>query len=112
MNFVEHHRRRNPNAELKTYPVHCADGLTRVVSMDQWYWQKLDFLLEVDARDLNFITNFCLKFARDLVGKHSENFELAFFSLFMHYIRTEYYRFQQRGYNIANEYWDISFDED
>ncbi len=112
MNFLQHHRERYPDATLQTYPVECADGITRMISMDTWYWQKLDFLLEVDTIDLRSITGFCLDFGKKLVGKNSEDYEHTFFTLFMHYIYTEYHRFKQRGNNIANEYWKIGFDED
>lgn len=112
MNFIQHHRERYPEVDFQTYPVPCADGVTRVVSMDAWYWQKLDFLLEVDDPDLNGITEFCLGFARKLVGKNSEEYEYTFFTLFMHYIYTEHHRFMQVGLNIANDYWNDDFDED
>ena len=112
MNFMQHHRERYPEADLHTRPVVCADGVTRMISMDAWYWQKLDFLLEVDTPDLHGITGFCLDFAKKLVSENSEEYEYAFFTLFMHYIYTEYHQLKQRGGGIANDYWNTAFDED
>lgn len=99
-------RARYPDAVFETRAVRCADETTRVLMMEDWYWRKLDLITSVDgAASLDEITDLCLRIAQQTHERIGQEFEEAFYELFMYYIWLNYHGYLQYRYGIANRFW-------
>lgn len=106
MNLHQYYRSANPDIEFETRSLHCADGLTRVVSLSIWFWEKLELLLKVeDARNLNEITHICLK-QEQIEVKKDTDFDHAFVELLMYYIWRNFNGYCQFYNGYANDNFD------
>lgn len=85
----------------------CADGVTRVIMFDAWYWKKLDVILNAEgAHTLDEITRICLDLAQRTLDEKGQDFEEAFYELFMYYIYLNYKGYLQYRHGIANTFWE------
>jgi len=96
-------RAEYPGVTFETRPLYCADGLTRMMVLTPWYWDKLELLLDVDTADLQTITQFCLSLAELSVEREGWEHEHAFRELLMYYIYRNYNGFVQVRDQIAND---------
>ena len=103
MNLHQYYRSQHPDVELETRPLHCADGLTRVVSLSLWFWEKLDLLLKVDdERNINDVTRICLNLAQQEAEEYRD-FDHAFVELLMYYIWRNFKGYCQFHNGYAND---------
>lgn len=102
-------RTQYPEVEFEARPLRCADGLTRLLVLAPWYWQKLDFLLKADTPSLCDITGFCLKLARRSVSEEGWDFDAAFRELLMYYIYRNHQAYVADRHNLANDNLDDCF---
>jgi len=106
MNLHQYYRTHNPEIEFETRPLHCADGLTRVVSLSLWFWEKLDLLLNADGgRNIKEITHICLK-QEQIEVKENDEFDHAFVELLMYYIWLNFNSYCQFYNGYANDNYD------
>jgi len=104
-NMTSPHEFRNtiPGVELESRALKCADGLTRVMVLQPWYWRKLDLLLEAKVHKLNFLTRFCLDYAHDEVAAKGCDFDKAFRELFMYAIWKAFNEYAQAQNGHGND---------
>jgi len=95
-----------PASPTETRALQCPDGVTRIVPLAPWYWERLDILLAVDQPSLTDITTFCQKLAKDAVTNEGWSMDHAFRELLMYYIYRNYFGYTQIQGNVANEFWD------
>lgn len=91
------------NSPVETKPLTCADGLTRLVALHPWYWEKLDLLLVVDSNSVDDITRLCLTLADQAVQHEDWALEPAFRELLMYYIYRNYHGYMAVRHNLAND---------
>lgn len=103
MNLSRYYRARYPNTVFTTRPLRCKDGLSRMVLLAEWYWEKLDILLEVDTPTLDYITDICFDLAVRSVKEEGWSFDHAFHDLLMYYIYRNYTQYSNHAKGLAND---------
>ena len=106
MSFHHEYRDQYPNTEFKTQPVRLSDGNTYLMTMEVWFWEKLDILLEVDMPTLGDITDQCVDLANRSVAEEGWKFDHALHELLMYYIYRNYQEYQHFIQGIANDNQD------
>ncbi len=100
------YRAAYPDVTFETRVILCADGISRVLTLEDWYWRKLDLITSVDgAASLDEITRICLRTAQQTRDRVGQEFEEAFYELFVCYIWLNYHGYLQYQYGIANRFW-------
>lgn len=106
MTLHHYYRSQYPDVEFETRSLHCTDGLTRVVSLSMWFWEKLDLLLKDNgANDIHEITRICLKQEQREVEKDA-NTGYVFFEVLMYYIWLNFNAYCQFYNGYANDKYD------
>ena len=109
MNHHYHYRSQYPDVEFETRHLHCADGLTRVVSLSMWFWEKLDLLLKDEgSRNIEEITRLCIKLEQREVEKDAGT-GYVFFEVLMYYIWLNFNAYCQFYNGYANDNYDNFF---
>lgn len=106
--YMEHYteyRANYPDCAFETRPLHCVDGVTRLMMMGPWYWKKLDILLQHGVHSLDDITGFCIDHAQHTHDEIGQDFDEAFYELFVYYIYSAYFHYLKYRDNIANDFW-------
>lgn len=102
-------RAQNPTVPFDTRPLLCADGITRVLTMETWYWEKLDVLLQCDDQTIDQITAFCLELTGQAVTDEGWDHDEAFRQLLMYYVYRNYRGFVKIRDDLANDAWQDCF---
>lgn len=103
MTLLQTYRAENPQTEFLTRPLECPDGITRIVSLGTWYWEKLETLLALGRYDLEYITGFCFDLALRSAEEEGWDFDHAFHELLMYYIYRHYTVYHNYRRGIAND---------
>lgn len=102
-------RKEHPHSAFESRPIALDDGLTHMVVLPSWYWEKLDLLLAVDCNSLAEITRFCQSLANGAVHDEGWEFQTAFRELFMYYIYRNYQGYLAVSNNLSNNNQDDCF---
>lgn len=106
MDLHRYYRIHNPDLEFESRVMPCSDGITRIVCLSLWFWEKLELLLEVDdQRDLEEITCICLKIEQHELQQGAE-YDHAFVEALMYYIWRNYKGYCQYINGYANDNFD------
>ena len=103
MTCLQDYRTQYPQTDFQTRPLKCADGITRMVLLTTWYWDKLDLLLEVGTHSLRYITDLCFDTAHDSAKEEGWDLDHAFHELLMYYIYRNYTEYSNHRRGIAND---------
>jgi len=79
------------------------------MTLEVWFWEKLDVLLDVDTPTLNDITALCLTLAHQAVAEEGWEFEHAFHELLMYYIYRNFREYEHFIQGVANDDKDDCF---
>jgi len=100
---------RCPEARYVSRALACSGGLSRIVVLESWYWDKLEILLAVDTPRERDIARFCQHLAERAVVEEGWRFEDAFQELLMYYIYRNYLGYLQVEHGIANDIGEDCF---
>ena len=100
------HRADCPDAVFETRALPPVDGLTRLLTMESWYWKKMELYINETSETIEGITQFCLDFAEYRVTKKPDrDFDNELCQAFMYFIYGGHFRRKKDRENIANDFW-------
>jgi len=103
-------RAETPDDEFITRPLPCPNGAIHLMTVSQWFWEKLDILLQVNATiSQSDIIQFCFTLAERSVTEEGWEFDIAFRELLMYYIYRNYQGYIKLHDNLANDHWEDCF---
>jgi len=106
MEHYQKHRREYPHCTFETRALPPIDGITRLLTLASWYWDKFDIYTRCDPESVEDSTRFCIAYANTLVKRKPElDFDKTMYEVFMYYIHGGYYRLVKHRDNIANDFW-------
>ena len=106
MEYYREHRAEYPLAGFETRALPPVDGTHRLLTMANWYWEKLDECIQHKYLDFERVTAFCLECTALKVAENPEkNFDKVLYDNFMCHIFCGYYHYIQCRDNIANDFW-------
>jgi len=102
MSLYQEYRNQYPNTEFRTQDLRF-NSCSHLMTLEVWFWEKLEVLLEVDTPTLDDITALCLTLAQRAVDEEGWDFEYALHELVMYYIYRNYTEYRHFIQGIAND---------
>ena len=101
MEYFQNLRHEYPNARFETRPLTFPDGTDHLVTMGEWYWDKLAIIVEKGSYSEAEIIAFCHGSTVRASEKINTPFDVIFYTHFANYIYWFYQIYAP--YPVSNE---------
>ncbi len=106
MDYYRNWRTDYPHLHFETRALPEFDGVTHLITLENWYWETLKIYVSETSETIEGITRFCLDYARMKQEKDNLDFGKIFYEAFTYYIYSGYSKIYKTHKNIANDFWE------
>ena len=101
MSYFHKIRQDYPDSHYVTRSLTFPDGISRLVTLEKWYWDKLAMILEEGNKSEADILNYCWHIVTKYRKKTDQDFEEQLYKTFGYYIYKLYYMYGP--YPVTND---------